>query len=153
LAAADGDGAFECFHRSGIKHERDYTVNTNVIGCGCPITCVKPDLKTFAGRLKHAREKAGFETQAALAKAAGMAQSAIANYESGTRKQPRNLLRLASTLGVSAVWLEFGTGDMQAQNPRLRADVIELAELVQGTLTPEQVEKLREMVLSFGGQK
>ena len=52
-------------------------------------------------------------TQAQLAQASRMSQSAIANYESGTRLFPRSIFQLASALKVSASWLAEGTGRIE----------------------------------------
>jgi transcriptional regulator with XRE-family HTH domain len=104
--------------------------------------------KSLSERLAEARKHLGW-TQAVLAERAGVSQSTIGNLESGTRSRPRNLLAIASALGVSAVWLEFGTGRTFADSPRLRSDVDELASLIQSYLTEEQVAKLREFVLAL----
>lgn len=112
---------------------------------------VKPDLSTLAKRLVYARQNKDW-TQEQLARAAGVRQQTIGNLEAGTRKAPRHLLQIASALGVSAVWLQFGKGPMAADNPRLRPEVIDLAQLIDGNLTPEQVEKLRELVLALSPQ-
>lgn len=66
---------------------------------------------TFAERLLYLRNKCGY-TQKQLAKRCGLSQSTIASYESGNRIYTRNLLCLAKVLGVSALWLEKGTGAM-----------------------------------------
>lgn len=67
---------------------------------------------TFAERLLSTRNQRGL-TQEKLASMCGLSQSTIASYESGTRLQARNLLRLAKALGVSAHWLESGHGNPQ----------------------------------------
>ena len=109
-----------------------------------------PDLSTLGKRLAYARQLRGFPRQQDLAKRAGVSQSTIGNLEAETRQRPRNLLQIASALGVSAVWLEFGTGPMEAENPRLRPEVSDLALLIDSSLSTEQVPRLREMVLAFG---
>lgn len=67
------------------------------------------DVKSIADRVKEARQKLGW-SQARLAKEAGVSQGTIGNIESGVRKQPRELLSLASALNVSPNWLESGKG-------------------------------------------
>lgn len=86
------------------NHERDY-VNTCVIDSPWKITVVK----TMRERLKHARMLRGM-TQARLAEAAGCAQSAIGNIESGERTNLRNLVDVARVLNVSVDWLYDGKG-------------------------------------------
>ena len=48
-------------------------------------------VNSIADRMKQAREAAGL-TQPQLAKKAGVSPGTIGNIESGTRKQPRELL-------------------------------------------------------------
>lgn len=127
-------------------------VNTNVIPRSGAITVVTTratSLATLAGRLRHARGLKGW-TQQQLADAAGVTQGAIGNLESQSRHQPRDLLAIASALGVSAVWLDKGEGDMLAEYPALRGDVKDLAQLIEERLTEYQVAKIKEMVLAFG---
>lgn len=69
------------------------------------------DVNTIAERLKLARESAGL-TQPELANKAGVSQGTIGNIESGLRKRPRDILSIASALGVSPEWLETGKGQM-----------------------------------------
>ncbi|NYT63913.1 helix-turn-helix transcriptional regulator [Alcaligenaceae bacterium] len=52
-------------------------------------------------------------SQAALAQACGLSQSAIANYENGSRKTAKNIFQLAEVLGVNPTWLAQGTGPME----------------------------------------
>lgn len=80
-------------------------VITNVIVQNCSITLVK----TFADRLREAREQKQL-SQGELARACGVAQGTIGNYETRVRKQPKGyvLLRMARVLGVSAEWLVDG---------------------------------------------
>ena len=68
-------------------------------------------MNTIAERLKYAREASGL-TQPELASKAGVSQGTIGNIESGLRKRPRDLLSIASALGVAPVWLETGKGSM-----------------------------------------
>ncbi|EKU29207.1 transcriptional regulator [Alcaligenes sp. HPC1271] len=51
-------------------------------------------MKHFSDRLRHARLQRGF-SQAELARLCNLSQSAISNYESGTRRDAREILDLA----------------------------------------------------------
>jgi len=90
-----------CIVAHSFAHVRDRTALTTVKQENAQITPVS----TFAERLKQAREAAGFKSQAALAKAAGLSAGSIGNWETGIRQQPRDLLALARVLGVSPYWL------------------------------------------------
>lgn len=68
-------------------------------------------VENFADRLRLARMARGM-TQAELARACGVSQSAIANYESGSRRSAKTIFRLAHALQVQAHWLAEGKGDM-----------------------------------------
>lgn len=81
---------------------------TNVIGLHRSITIVNH----FADRLRHARRLRGL-SQAELARACGLSQGAIANYESKTRQSAKGIFQLAQALQVSAAWLSMGTGPME----------------------------------------
>lgn len=70
-------------------------------------------VNTFAERLRLARAARRL-TQAELASACGLSQSAIANYENGSRRSPKNVFPLAAALQVQALWLAEGKGEMQA---------------------------------------
>lgn len=65
--------------------------------------------------MKQAREAAGL-TQPQLAKKAGVSPGTIGNIESGTRKQPRELLAIAAALRVTPTWLQSGTLPMRPSN-------------------------------------
>jgi transcriptional regulator with XRE-family HTH domain len=67
----------------------------------------------FSDRLRHARKLRGL-SQAALARACGLSQGAIANYESKSRRNAKEIFRLAEALQVNALWLALGTGPMDA---------------------------------------
>lgn len=56
-------------------------------------------------------------SQAALARASGVSQSAIASYENGTRKSTQKIFRLAQALQVDPVWLGMGTGPIEPAPP------------------------------------
>ncbi len=67
---------------------------------------------TLAGRLKWARQNAGL-SQSSLAKKCGLTQGAIGHVETGSRSTLPKLARVASELGVRALWLEEGVGPSQ----------------------------------------
>ena len=69
-------------------------------------------VKTFADRLRYVREMRRL-TQAELARACGISQGAIANYESQTRLAPRAIFKLAKVLNVNAQWLYDGSGPIE----------------------------------------
>jgi transcriptional regulator with XRE-family HTH domain len=81
---------------------------TNVIELNHSITIVN----NFAERLRYIRQLRKL-TQAALAKASGLSQGAVANYEGGTRHSPREIFELAGALHVNALWLSHGRGPME----------------------------------------
>jgi transcriptional regulator with XRE-family HTH domain len=83
---------------------------TNVIGLNHSITIVN----NFAERLRYVRQLRKL-TQATLAKACGLSQGAVANYESGTRHSAREIFKLAGALHVNALWLSHGRGSMEAR--------------------------------------
>jgi transcriptional regulator with XRE-family HTH domain len=66
----------------------------------------------FADRLRHARLLRGL-SQAKLAKACGLSQGAIANYEGKNRHSAKEIFKLADALKVSPVWLSQGSGPME----------------------------------------
>lgn len=78
--------------------------NTNVMQSAGQITSVK----TIADRLKEERSSLSW-SQLDLAKAAGVSQGTIGNIESGVRKQPRQLLKIAAALKVRPEWLQDGS--------------------------------------------
>lgn len=70
-------------------------------------------MNLFAERLRRTRVLRKL-SQAALAQACGLSQSAIANYENGSRKMAKDIFRLAEVLAVNPTWLALGTGPMEA---------------------------------------
>ena len=66
----------------------------------------------FADRLRHARTLRGL-SQSKLARACGLSQGAISNYESASRKAAKDIFRLADVLKVNAAWLGTGQGPME----------------------------------------
>ncbi|MGB6006557.1 helix-turn-helix domain-containing protein [Castellaniella sp.] len=66
-------------------------------------------METFGERLRQTRIRLGL-SQAQLAHACGLSQSAISSYENGSRRSPKKLLNLAQALGVDIYWLSRGDG-------------------------------------------
>lgn len=79
-----------------------------MIDINCSITYVNH----FAERLRRTRVLRKL-SQAALAHACGLSQSAIANYENGNRKMAKDIFRLAEALSVNPTWLALGAGPME----------------------------------------
>lgn len=69
-------------------------------------------MTSFAERLRKTRILRNL-SQAALAKACGLSQSAIANYENGSRKGAKDYFSLAQALAVNPTWLATGSGPME----------------------------------------
>lgn len=84
-------------------------------------------MNTFAERLRFARSLRRL-TQAELARACGISQGAVANYESNSRQFPRAIFRLAAALKVSAQWLAEGIGPMDYEAPALTGSRYGLAD-------------------------
>src|SRR5690606_37191758 len=87
-------------------------VITNVFAFHRPIT----NVNTFGNRLRYARSLRRL-TQAELARACGLSQGAIGNYEADSRRSAKEIFRIAEALDVSAAWLAMGTGPMEVQEP------------------------------------
>ncbi|HLU19817.1 MAG TPA: helix-turn-helix transcriptional regulator [Pusillimonas sp.] len=84
-------------------------------------------MNTFADRLRFARTLRNL-TQAQLARASGISQSAIANYEGNARLFPKSIFRLAAALRVSAHWLAEGVGPMEYDAPALAISRLGVAD-------------------------
>lgn len=128
-------------------------VITNVFVFGIPITFVN----TFGSRLRHARALRQL-TQQELADACGLSQGAIGNYETDSRRSPKDVFRMAEILHIEPAWLAMGTGPMEPAPQREVADVPASAiawpfpgvdpERVWA-LHPRQRRKLAEALLSM----
>lgn len=68
-------------------------------------------MKTLKERLSYARKEKEL-SQEELGKAIGKSQSAIAALETGRNQGSTNIAKIAEVLGVSAIWLETGEGEM-----------------------------------------
>lgn len=73
-------------------------------------------METFGERLRQTRTQLGL-SQAQLAQACGLSQSAISSYENGNRRSPKKLLNLAQTLGVDIYWLSRGAAHPSRHSP------------------------------------
>ncbi|WP_418610199.1 helix-turn-helix domain-containing protein [Gluconobacter cerinus] len=71
---------------------------------------------TLANRLKKAREEVGF-SQSKLARIVGVTPQAIQALEAGTSAGSKHLAAISGALGVEAVWLATGEGDLK-RKPR-----------------------------------
>lgn len=69
-------------------------------------------MDTLQERLIYARKQKQM-SQAALGKAIKVSQSAIAALETGRNKSSTDIAKIADVLGVSAIWLETGRGEMR----------------------------------------
>jgi transcriptional regulator with XRE-family HTH domain len=87
---------FVCVYR---KHQRDRHFYYSL------------DMKTLAERLAWARAKKDI-SQERLATLSGVSQSTIGNLEAGLRSSARKLPQIANALGVSALWLAEGLGEI-----------------------------------------
>jgi transcriptional regulator with XRE-family HTH domain len=99
-------------------------VITNVLAFPRPITFVN----TFGNRLRHVRMLRKL-TQAELARACGLSQGAIGNYESDSRRNAKDVFRIAEALEVEPAWLAMGTGPME------RATAPHVADSTRHTMT------------------
>lgn len=84
-------------------------------------------MKTLAQRLRFSREKAKL-SQSELARRVGIKPQAIQFIESGKVYKPRNILEIAAVVGVDAMWLSSGQGDMHnpvsiARGPKIQGHV------------------------------
>ncbi|NLC36241.1 MAG: helix-turn-helix transcriptional regulator [Alcaligenaceae bacterium] len=78
-------------------------------------------VNTFGTRLRYARTLRQL-TQKELARLCGLSQGAIGNYETDSRRSPKDVFRIAEALNVEAAWLAMGTGSMEPATLRRIAD-------------------------------
>lgn len=88
-----------------------------------------PDLQTQHGRLRWARERAGYGSIRAAAIAFGFNENTYKSHEQGIRQaeglKTKHLEKYARAFKVSQAWLATGTGD--PIRPDLTTDQLELA--------------------------
>jgi phage repressor protein C with HTH and peptisase S24 domain len=78
------------------------------------------NLRTSAGRLAYAMERAGISSAAELAERSGLKEAGVRHYVNGTRSiTQRAAPYLARALSCSAAWLLTGEGDPPRGSPRL----------------------------------
>lgn len=109
-------------------------------------------------RLRHARRLRGGITQAQLARAAGMPQSAVSQIETGRSKSPSgtNLIALCRALKINPEWLSIGRGPMDEDSPTLPNEAEALARewLKLGKEARQNVlELVRTMVRTSAADK
>lgn len=71
---------------------------------------------TLADRVRQTREDLGL-SQEQLAYKAGVSQGTIGNIESGLRKKPRELVKIATALEVRPEWLDTGATPRKLGEP------------------------------------
>lgn len=93
------------------------------------VAAAPPDLQTQAGRLRWAREEAGYTSIRAAALAFGWNENTYKSHEQGIRGaegiKTKHLNRYARGFKVSEAWLATGKGD--PFKPDLTTDELELA--------------------------
>ncbi|AKX95686.1 transcriptional regulator [Moorella thermoacetica] len=112
------------------------------------------DPKEFGSYIAHLREKAGFESQAALARASGVWNSTIARIEAGQTRQPdpETLKKLAPFLKVSAQDLMTAAGYLpEEEKPTKPIDTREWYNRDDPPSNIELEEFLRQSNVQFNG--
>lgn len=84
---------------------------------GNEVAHINARMETVGARVKAARDKAGM-SQARLAAAVGVDQGTISNIERNITANSPHLVRIAAALGVDALWLSSGKGDMEPVGAR-----------------------------------
>lgn len=88
-----------------------------------------PDLRTQAGRLRWARERAGYPSIRSAALAFEWNENTYKSHEQGIRGgdgiKPRHLQKYARAFQVDLQWLTYGTG---SPTPQAEEDPVELAK-------------------------
>lgn len=102
-----------------------------------------PRLPSLAERVKWARHRQGL-TQEELAEKAGVSRAMVGNIESGIRKMPREISKIAKALDTSAGWLQFGDERIDALTPEDIEIAIAVSELAE-----EQREMIRRFIASL----
>jgi transcriptional regulator with XRE-family HTH domain len=106
-----------------------------------------PDnFKHVGERIAYYREAINM-SQKELADRLGIKPPSVSQIESGVTKSPAaiTLLRAAKILGLDPMFLLTG----ENPKPQLREDVMRLVEELE-KLSPDQVSRLRAMLLAFG---
>jgi hypothetical protein len=92
------------------------------------VAAAPADTSTQAGRLRWARERAGYQSIRAAAISLQWNENTYKSHEQGIRGgdgiKPRHLQKYARAFGVDLTWLTYGTG---TPNPKPE-DPVELAK-------------------------
>ena len=103
-------------------------------------------MKTLAERLKFARDLKKW-SQAQLASASGLSQSAIGNIEAGIRQSRGSLPELAKALCVSYEWLANGIGEISAtDSPKETASTYSVEALALAWLLDQIPDRLQKTI-------
>ncbi|NUW55420.1 LexA family transcriptional regulator [Cronobacter turicensis] len=105
-------------------------------------------MQSLKERLQFAMKETGFHSQTALAKAAGIQQSAVSKILNGTTEVSRSTGKLAAAMGISADWLINGTGSIYgtSSEPMPRIDVSHMVKLYDANgFTGETIAWPREL--------
>lgn len=78
---------------------------------------------TLAERMQFRMNELGI-TQEQLAEKADISQTTVSNVLSGTTKKPRNLIEIATALGVDPIWLQSGEGKTPEKNTALSTELV-----------------------------
>lgn len=111
-------------------------------------------MKTFAERVKFARERLGL-SQRALAQLLGITQPGVYRMERSS-KSSRQLLQLAEILGVSPEWLQNGTGEIAHRQPTADhsaaclTDSKDVAIVYEEDNIPEGYRSIQALDVQFG---
>lgn len=101
-----------------------------------------PDLLTQAGRLRWARERAGYSSARAAAIERGWNENTYKSHEQGIRQaeglKTATAEKYARAFRVSHAWLMTGTGD--PLKPDLPTEQLELAKRFLEAMQPSKVK-------------
>ena len=78
---------------------------------------------TLAERMQFRMNELGI-TQEQLAEKADISQTTVSNVLSGTTKKPRNLIEIATALGVDPIWLQSGERKTPEKNTALSTELV-----------------------------
>lgn len=107
----------------------------------------EPKRTAIASRLKLARERAGL-SQGQVAKILGLHRPSVSEIEAGRRGVPaEELSAMANAYGVSVSWL------VEAVEPDVARDRLELAARELGKLKPDDLERLIQLLTSLRGDR
>lgn len=138
-----------------MNHVRDASLNTFVMQQGDAID----PMEHVGARLRFARKLSGL-SQKELAQRAGVAQSTIANIESGARDKPREIVAICGALNVNAEWLMTGKGPgpgdshqpQRQQQPVLLRSALPVVLSAFADLTPGQWRMVRARLDDLPGE-